>query len=126
MARKNVLKNITFSLIVVYGFLTIVALTMVLPFVHEWAKSFSYPTEAAAGRVAFWPRQFTWGNYHYFYRLHLKTLARAFKNSIFITGVGVCWITFNIALCAFPLSRPHTEFRLTKPIMYLVTQLATY
>jgi hypothetical protein len=38
----------------------------------------------------------------------------------------VCWITFNIALCAFPLSRPHTEFRLTKPIMYLVTQLATY
>lgn len=120
MARKNSLKNITFSMIIVYGFLAIVALTMVLPFVHEWAKSFSYPTEAAAGRVAFWPRRFTLGNYEYFYRNHLKTLARAFKNSIFITGVGVCWITFNIALCAFPLSRPHTEFRLTKPIMYLV------
>ena len=55
MARKNSLKNITFSMIIVYGFLAIVALTMVLPFVHEWAKSFSYPTEAMAGRVAFWP-----------------------------------------------------------------------
>jgi ABC-type glycerol-3-phosphate transport system permease component len=120
MTRKKFFKNITFSVIFVYSLLIVIGLTMVLPFVHEWAKSFSFPTEAAAGRVALWPKHFTLGNYEYFYRNHLTTLTRAFRNSIFITGVGVLWITFNIALFAFPLSRPDTEFRLTKPIMYLV------
>jgi ABC-type glycerol-3-phosphate transport system permease component len=74
MKRKKFLKNITFSAICVYGLLIVVGLLMVLPFVHEWAKSFSFPTEVAAGRVAFWPKHVTLGNYEYFYRNHLTTL----------------------------------------------------
>ena len=106
--------------IIVYSILITIALSMLLPFVHELAKSLSYPTEVRSGRVSFWPKQFTWGNYEYFYRKHLKTLSHAFANSLFITGFGVIWSTLNAALFAFPLSRPHSEFRLTKPIMYII------
>lgn len=109
-----------YSEFAIYAVLTAIALTMVLPFVHELAKSFSYPTEVAAGRVSLWPREFTWGNYGYFYQKHRATLTRSFVNSLYITGFGVFWSTLNAALFAFPLSRPHNEFRLTKPIMYLV------
>lgn len=112
--------RITIAEICIYLILFAIALSMALPFVHELAKSFSYPTEVAAGRVSLWPKQFTWGNYEYFYRNHRKTLSRAFLNSMFVTGFGVIWSTFNTALFAFPLSRPRAEFRLTKPIMYLV------
>ncbi len=118
--RKIVPKWLTVPDLCIYTILLVIALTMVLPFGHELAKSFSYPTEVAAGRVSLWPKQFTWGNYGYFYRNHLKTLSRAFLNSIFVTGFGVIWSTLQTALFAFPLSRPRTEFRLTKPIMYLV------
>ena len=120
MERKIFPRRMTLSAIVVYSVLFAVGLSMLLPFVHELAKSFSYPTEVEAGRVALWPKRFTLGNYEYFYRLHLKTLSRAFGNSIFVTGFGALWTTFNMALFAFPLSRPASEFRLTKPIMYLV------
>jgi putative aldouronate transport system permease protein len=118
--RKIIPKGLAVSDLFIYTILLVIALTMVLPFVHEFAKSLSYPTEVAAGRVSLWPQQFTWGNYEYFYRNHLKTLSRAFLNSIFVTGFGVIWSTLQTALFAFPLSRPRTEFRLTKPIMYLV------
>ena len=120
MTRSILRLRLNVTSIVIYGILLCVALSMLLPFVHEAAKSLSYPTEVRAGRVSLWPRQFTWGNYEYFYRKHLKTLSRAFWNSIFITVVGVLWSTMNVAIFAFPLSRPASEFRLTKPILSLV------
>lgn len=114
------MKKVTVSHVLIYGILLMVGVSMILPFVHELAKSFSYPSEVAAGRVGVWPRQFTWGNYYYFYRKHLGPLAQAFWNSIFITVVGVIWSTTNTAIFAFPLSRPRQEFHPTKPIMYIV------
>lgn len=113
-------RKITVSDAIVYLVLICVALSMVLPFVHETAKSFSAPQEVASGRVGLWPKEFTWGNYFYFYRKHLGTLGRAFWNSTFITVVGVIWSTLNTAIFGFAVSRPRNEFRLTKPLMYVV------
>jgi putative aldouronate transport system permease protein len=120
MARQTHMHKLTVSECCIYALLLLIALSMVLPFVHELAKSFSYPTEVAAGRVSLWPKEFTWGNYGYFYRKHLTTLSRSFLNSLFITGFGVLWSTLNAAIFAFPLSRPPSEFRLTRPILSLV------
>ena len=113
-------RRITVSDAIVYMLLFCVALSMVLPFVHEMAKSFSAPQEVSSGRVGLLPKELTLGNYYYFYRKHLSTLARAFGNSTFITVVGVLWSTLNTAMFAFALSRPRNEFRLTKPLMYIV------
>ena len=63
--------------ILVYTVVTILSLTMLLPFVHELAKSFSYPTEVEAGKVGFWPKKFTWGNYYYYWRKQRAQLLRA-------------------------------------------------
>ena len=97
-----------------------VGLTVLLPFLSEVAKSFSQPSEVQSGRVTLFPRQFTFGNYHYFYRKHLETLSRAFLNSLFLVVAGTFWSVLHTALMAFPLSRPRKEFPLNRPIMWLV------
>ena len=106
--------------ILVYTVVTILSLTMLLPFVHELAKSFSYPTEVEAGKVGFWPKKFTWGNYYYYWRKQRAQLLRAFWNTILITVIGTCWTVFNTALLAFPLSRSRKEFRFGAAILGVV------
>ncbi|MDC7232755.1 MAG: carbohydrate ABC transporter permease [Spirochaetales bacterium] len=108
------------STIVVYTFLLLITLLMILPFLHELAKSFSYPTEVEAGRVSLLPKRFTFGNYYYFWRKQSEQLGRAFLNTIYITVVGTAWTVFNTALLAFPLSRSKKEFRLGVPILMIV------
>jgi ABC-type glycerol-3-phosphate transport system permease component len=110
------------GIIIVYLFLLLVCLTMLFPFIHELAKSFSYPTEVDAGRVSVWPREFTFGNYHFFFRYDLlrEPLIRSFFNSIYITVVGTVWSVFFTAMMAFPLSRPRKEFRIGPIIMGVV------
>jgi putative aldouronate transport system permease protein len=105
---------------VVYALLGLIALTMVLPFVHELAKSFSYPTAVEAGRVNLLPRNFTFGNYYYFWRKQRAQLFRALLNTVFITVVGTIWGVASTALMAFPLSRPRREFRWGTPVLILV------
>lgn len=102
----------TFGSFLIYLVLVLIALGMVLPFVHELAKSFSYPSEVDAGRVSLWPRKATLGNYYYYYRKHFIPLLRSFGITIYITGFGTVWSIFMTALMAYPLSRSKTEFRL--------------
>lgn len=85
---------------------------MVLPFIHELAKSFSYPSEVDAGRVSLWPQKPTLGNYYYYYRKHFAPLLRSFGITIYITGFGTLWSIYMTALMAYPLSRSRREFRL--------------
>ncbi len=98
--------------IIIYAILTGVMLSMVFPFIHELAKSLSYPTEVNSGRVTVWPREFTWGNYIYYYRKHMLPLLRSFGITTYITVVGTIWSVSMTALVAFPISRSKAEFRL--------------
>lgn len=106
------MRRSTIGDMVVYGLLIVVVLIMVLPFVHELAKSFSYPTEVDAGRVTLWPVRLTGGNYFYFYRKQLQPLTRSFVVTVYITVIGTLWSLLISSLMAFPISRPRSEFRL--------------
>jgi ABC-type glycerol-3-phosphate transport system permease component len=106
--------------IIVHVILVVVGLLMLLPFVHELAKSFSFPTRVMAGQVVFWPKDFTFGNYGYFIDPAYKNLWRSFLNTAYLTVVGTVWSVFFTALVAFPLSRPRSEFRLGPAMMGLV------
>lgn len=114
------MRQIRLGKVMVVTALSLVAASMILPFLHELAKSFSYPTEVEAGRVGFLPREFTLGNYDYFVRTQLDGLARAFWNSTVITVLGVTWSTLNTTLFAFALSRPRHEFPLARLLMGVV------
>lgn len=98
----------------------IVILIVTLPIIHEVAKSFSYPTEVDAGRVAFLPVKFTFGNYYFYYRRHLESLLRSFLVTVYITVVGTGWSVLISALTAFPLSRSRAEFRFGPIMMGIV------
>ncbi|MFW5776343.1 MAG: carbohydrate ABC transporter permease [Spirochaetota bacterium] len=100
--------------------LVIVGLVMLLPFVHELAKSLSFPLRVQVGDVVFWPKDFTFRNYTYFIDPAYKNLWRSFINTAYLTVVGTVWSVFFTAIVAFPLSRPRSEFRLGPAMMGLV------
>jgi putative aldouronate transport system permease protein len=93
---------------------------MLLPFVHELAKSLSYPSRVNDGSVTFVPQQPTWGNYLHFTDPTYVFLWRSFLNTTFLTVVGTLWSVFFTALMAYPMSRPRTEFRIGPGLMILV------
>jgi len=111
-AERRRIGGTAVSGLLIYLVLIFIALAMVLPFIHELAKSFSYPSEVDAGRVSLWPRKITLGNYYYYYRKHLIPLSRSFGITIYITGFGTLWSIYMTALMAYPLSRSKREFRL--------------
>ena len=111
-AERRRIGGTAVSGLLIYLVLIFIALAMVLPFIHELAKSFSYPSEVDAGRVSLWPRKATLGNYYYYYRKHLIPLSRSFGITIYITGFGTLWSIYMTALMAYPLSRSKREFRL--------------
>lgn len=112
--------DIRFANFVVYSLLGVLALLMLLPFIHELAKSFSYPTAVEAGKVNLVPIDFTYGNYYYYVRKQLTQLSRAFINTMIITVFGIIMGVFSTALMAFPLSRPRREFKWATPILVMV------
>lgn len=117
--QKNKLMSIKGNLFV-YLILSLVALTMLLPFIHELSKSFSYPTAVEAGKVNLIPKNPTFGNYYYYWRKQRTQLGQAFLNTIIVTVVGTVWGVLNTAVLAFPLSRSKKEFLLGTPILMMV------
>lgn len=95
----------------IHGLLALIALSMLLPFAHEIAKSLSHPGVANRGLVAFWPKEFTTANYGYFLRREFEPLWRSYLNSVFLLAVGTTWNVVFTMLYAYPLSRPKGAFR---------------
>lgn len=104
----------------VYTILAIVALTMLLPFVHEIAKSFSHPVEANAGRVLFTPQLPTIENYAYFLQERYSRLWRSMLVTVFLTGFGTLWSVLLTGIGAYPMSRPAEEFPLLRLMQVLL------
>lgn len=106
--------------IAVTATLVLIGLMMVLPFIHEIAKSFSFPVRVNAGEVAFLPVQPTLGNYELYFDPSFSFLWRSFFNTIFLASVGTVWSVFFTAIVAFPLSRPRREFVIGPHVLTLV------
>ncbi len=88
--------------------LIIISLTCVIPFVHLLAVSFSGSTAVAAGKVLFWPVDFTLSSYEF-------ALTGRFPRALMISVLRVLLgVSANVICCilvAYPLSRKPAQFR---------------
>ncbi|UOQ86918.1 carbohydrate ABC transporter permease [Gracilibacillus salinarum] len=92
-----------------YTFVTLISLTMILPFVHILAKSFSSGSAIAEGDVFFWPVEWDLTNYAYVFQD--ASIWRAFGISVLITVVGTGINLIATASLAYPLSRAEYKGR---------------
>lgn len=104
----------------VYLIMLVVALIMLLPFVHEIAKSFSHPVEANSGRVMFLPRQLTVENYAYFFQSRYARLWHSLILTAGLTAFTTVWSVGLTGISAYPMSRPRQEFPLYRPMQILL------
>jgi putative aldouronate transport system permease protein len=104
-------------------FLTASALFCILPFIHLLALSFSNSSAVAAGRVTFWPVQFTTAAYEFAIK------GGKFGAAIFISIkrvlLGVAVNLLLIVLTAYPLSRSKEKFagRNLYMIYFMITMI---
>ncbi|RDW16012.1 ABC transporter permease [Oceanobacillus arenosus] len=98
------------------SFITLLSLTMLLPFLHIVAKSLSSSEAIANGEVLFWPVGFTLDNFQYI--LQDSSIWRAFGISVLITVGGTLLNLIATASLAYPASRP--EFKAKKLILLMV------
>lgn len=99
-----------------YTFLALLALSMVLPFLHILAKSLSGGRAIAEGQVWFWPVEFQFSSYESIFAQ--GALPRALMVTVFVTLVGTFISVVLTAMMAYPLAR--TNLRGRGIIMFLV------
>ncbi|MDR1440119.1 MAG: carbohydrate ABC transporter permease [Clostridiales bacterium] len=91
-----------------YFFMSIIALTCILPFIHILALSFSSSAAATQGRVSIWPVDFALNSYQYVFQ------KKEFISSFFVTVrrvlLGVSLDMLILVLAAYPLSKPNRIF----------------
>ncbi|WP_281885136.1 carbohydrate ABC transporter permease [Paenibacillus sp. YYML68] len=97
-------------------FLTVLALTMLLPYLNIFAQSLSSSKAITNGLVALWPVEFTWINYQHVF--NDPTIWRAFMVSVTVTVCGTAINLFMTSTLAYPLSRP--EYLGRKYILMMV------
>ncbi|WP_077620846.1 carbohydrate ABC transporter permease [Bacillus sinesaloumensis] len=97
-------------------FITLLSLSMLLPFLHIIAKSFSSVEAITNGKVLFWPVEFTLNNFQYV--MQDNSIWRAFGISVLITVGGTLLNLIATATLAYPTSRP--EFKGKKLILLMV------
>lgn len=88
---------------VIYIIMILFILITLLPLVNIVACSFSSGTMVSAGRVTFWPKQFSLDSYKAVFSY--RGVPRAFLNSVFYTVVGTFLKLCMTMMLAYPLSR---------------------
>lgn len=96
-------KKFTILDLVIHVVLIVACLTCILPFVNLLAISFSDGTAVMAGKVSFWPVDFTLSAYKLAFRG--GRFVRSMCNSILYTLVGTLINLVLMALTAYPLSK---------------------
>ncbi len=104
-----------------YAFVTLVALTCLLPLIYEISLSFSSSRAISSGWVSFWPIEFCFDNYKLIFKG--TPILRAFKNSVIITGVGTAFSMCATILAAYPLSKPYMYARKQMTMLCVFTML---
>ncbi|MDL2317840.1 carbohydrate ABC transporter permease [Eubacteriales bacterium OttesenSCG-928-A19] len=88
---------------VVNAILFLFALLVLAPILNVFANSFSSSEAVAAGRVTFWPVDFSLDGYRAVFQD--KYILSGYKNTILYTALGTAINLFMTVLCAYPLSR---------------------
>ena len=104
-----------------YAFVTLVALTCLLPLIYEISLSFSSSRAISSGWVSFWPIEFCFDHYTLIFKG--TPILRAFKNSVIITGVGTAFSMCATILAAYPLSKPYMYARKQMTMLCVFTML---
>lgn len=109
---KRILKNLSFFSLINGTVLLLLAFSCLLPILNVLAISFSDRGAVAAGKVGFWPVDFTLAAYEYvlkdvaFFKSMLVSFARIL--------VGPLLNLLLTILCAYPLSKPDNRFKARK------------
>ncbi|KRF03661.1 ABC transporter permease [Paenibacillus sp. Soil766] len=99
--------------------LSLISLSMILPFIHVAAKAFSSEAHVLAKDILLWPKGITTISFEYV--LSNKQFYYSFGNSVFIAIVGTVISMALTVLAAYPLSRkglPYTRFLM---LLFVIT-----
>jgi len=103
------------------AFLLLLALAMLLPFLHVVAKSLSSEAAVVSGLVAFLPVDFQTGTFRYV--LSQPQTAGSFRVSVFVTVVGTLLSLLLTTIAAYPLSKPSLRGRKWLLLAFVFTML---
>lgn len=109
MKKIKAFDVINVLLMILLGAITLIPVLTVV------AKAFSDPAYVIAGRVGILPKGFQLDTIRYV--LNKPEFLNAFKNSIFVTGVGTMMAMLMTVSAAYPLSKP--ELRGRKIFLYI-------
>jgi len=101
--------------------LTFSLFLVLFPILNIVAASFSNPTEVSAGRVWFWPVDFSLESFRNI--LKYKSVVIGYKNTIFYTVVGTVMNVIITLFCAYPLAVKRFSGRKFMSKMLLITML---
>ena len=104
-----------------YIFLTVLSLTMFLPFLNVIAQSLSSAGAIDRGEVLFWPVEIT--TQYYKYVFEDVSIWRAFGISVYITVLGTAINLAATATLAYPLSRQEYVGRRLVLMVILLTMI---
>ncbi len=99
--------------------LSLLSLSMILPFFHIAAKSLSSEAYVLAKDVILWPKGFTLSSYRYV--LENKQFLYSFMNSVFLAVVGTAMSMALTALAAYPLSRNNLPYSRWLMLAFVIT-----
>jgi putative aldouronate transport system permease protein len=101
------------------AFLSLLSLSMILPFIHIAAKSLSSEAFVLAKEVYFWPKGFTLSSFQYV--LENRQFFYSFTNSVFLAVVGTALSMAITILAAYPLSRKNVPFTRFFMVVIVIT-----
>ncbi|MDF2958523.1 MAG: transporter permease [Paenibacillus sp.] len=99
--------------------LSLISLSMILPFIHIAAKSLSSEAHILAKDVILWPKGLNLMSYEYV--LTNKQFFYSFTNSVFITVVGTLISMALTALAAYALSKKSLPYGRSLMLLFVIT-----
>jgi len=99
--------------------LALLSLSMVLPFIHIAAKSFSSEGFVLAKEIVLWPKGFNILSYRYV--LENKQFYYSSTNSIFLAVAGTAISMALTVLAAYPLSRKNLPYSRLLMLSFVIT-----
>ena len=91
--------------VIIYGVLTLLALSCLLPFMNVLSTSLSGASAVNSGKVSFWPVDLTLDNYRFL--MGDTQIIRSFVTSVARVLLGVSLTVLMCVITAYPLSRDH-------------------
>ncbi|MDU0895181.1 MAG: hypothetical protein E7A85_07985, partial [Anaerococcus sp.] len=103
-SSKKAIQTNRWAQVIFYIILILMALAIILPFLHILALAFNSGQDAASGGIAFFPRKFTLENFKEVFKQ--DNLINGFFISIFRTVLGTVLGVFLMSMAAWALTIP--------------------